>query len=196
MRRFVLQVLSVSLLGLSVGAHASTISAGTYSLNNVTVLDSTNHSFTLTGDVTLNASGIVTSADITLNDPAIGSPVFSVVNSAGGPSGYAPVADYAYIAGSSGQVALYYQTTTDSSGNIDLCIFGVSCNSYQASYSQIYVSSLFGYNPVDLSGGTLVSSTTFKDDPPAAVPEPASLALLATGVLGAAGTIRRRFVRL
>jgi hypothetical protein len=173
-------------LGMTIAAQASSIPAGTYDLNNVTV-----DGFQLTGTINLNASGIVSGAAITLEDAALGNPVFTQVTSAGGPAGYAPVADYAYISDTGvGQLSLQYLTTLDGSGNVDLCILSANdCNSYQASYLQIYNQSSFGYNPVDLNSGTLNASS------PAATPEPGSLALLGTGVLGLLGLARRKFGR-
>lgn len=181
MRRFSFSLfVACALCALS--AHASPITAGTYDLTNTYV-----DGFQITGDVVLNSSGLVTSASLTLEDAALGDPTFTNVNSAGGPAGYNPVADYAYVAGSQGQIELQYLTALDGNGNIDLCILNASCNSYQASYAQIYVSSSLGYNPVDLSGGTL-------DPAAAATPEPSSLALMGTGILCAAGLLRRRML--
>jgi hypothetical protein len=148
--------------------------------------------FHLAGTLTFNASGIVSAADITLEDAALSNPVFTQVTSVGGPAGYAPVADYAYISDTGvGQLSLQYLTALDGSGNVDLCILSAkNCNSYQASYIQIYNQSSFGYNPVDLDSGTLKSGTASSP-----TPEPGSLVLLGTGVLGLVGIARRRFVR-
>jgi hypothetical protein len=44
----------------------------------------------------------------------------------------------------------------------------------------------------DVCGTTDVTISVLANDPPAATPEPSSLALLGTGVLGAAGFVRRR----
>jgi PEP-CTERM motif len=181
-------VIALAGLGIVASAHASSITAGTYDLNDVTV-----DGFNLTGTLTLDASGIVTAADIALQDAALGNPVFTHVDSAGGPSGYNPVADYAYISDSGiGQVALYYLTSLDAAGNVDLCILSANdCNAYQASYIQIYKQSSFGYNPVDLNSGALAAVSS-----PAPTPEPGSLALLGTGVLGVAAVTRRKFRRV
>lgn len=182
-----LAAIALASLGIAVAAHASPITAGTYDLNNVTV-----DGFHLDGTVTVNASGIVTAADITLEDAALSNPVFTHIDSAGGPSGFNPVANYAYISDSGiGQVVLYYLTSLDGSGNIDLCILGANnCNNYQASYLQIYNQSSFGYNPVDLDSGVLASAAATSP-----APEPGSIALLGTGILGLAGLARRRFGR-
>jgi PEP-CTERM motif len=183
-----LVVVALAGLGIVASAHASSITAGTYDLNDVTV-----NGFNLTGTMTLDASGIVSAADITLQDAALGNPVLTQVDSAGGPSGYNPVADYAYISDPGiGQVALYYLTSLDAAGNIDLCILNASdCNAYQASYIQIYNQSSLGYNPVDLNSGALEATSA-----PAPTPEPGSLALLGTSVLGIAAATRRKFRRV
>jgi hypothetical protein len=196
LKTFSLFSIAVLTLGAGVAAHATPITAGTYNLSDVTVTTPTVNNvpgttYSLTGTVTVGSNGLFTSADITLNDAALGDPVFYSINTEGGPSGYDPQSYYAYVVApvnNTGQLALYYPTTADGSGNIDLCTVAGNCNAYQDSYSQIYLASAFGYNPVDLNGGTLVAASSV-------TPEPESLALLGTGILSLAGVMRKRLIR-
>ncbi len=178
MRGSVLIQIAVALAGLGIAAvgQADTIHVGDYGLADVTV-----DGFQLTGTVALNGSGIMDAANITLKDSALSNPVFTDVNSAGAASGYNPVAGYAYISDPGvGQLALYYLPTVDGSGDVDLCILSAKdCNSYQASYMQIYGQSTFVYSPVDLGGGALDAAQPTSS----ATPEPASLALLGTALI-------------
>jgi hypothetical protein len=127
-----------------------------------------------------------------LNDAALGNPVFNVISAEGGPAGFNPVADFAFITttGNTAQLELQYLTTLDASGNIELCTVVGDCNSFQDSNAQIFGPSAFGFNPVDLDGGSLDSAPV--TPPEAVTPEPASLALLGTGIIGVATALRKR----
>ncbi|HTV10006.1 MAG TPA: PEP-CTERM sorting domain-containing protein [Candidatus Aquilonibacter sp.] len=180
--------------------YASSIPAGTYDVSGLSV-----DGFQLQGTVTLDASGIVDAAQIELEDGALGNPVFSQISSAGGPAGYAPTANYAYITDPGvGQISLQYLTAQDGSGDVGVCTASAhDCNSYQASYMQIYESSNFGYGLDDLSGtGELEAAVQSSPGTggsggvtsanSATTPEPASLALLGTGILCVASMTRKR----
>lgn len=166
----------------SAAAHATPIFAGTYTLSGVTVNGSA-----LTGTVTLGSDGLATAANLSYASADYGNPSFNMINS-NGFSGNNPVANFAYIAGANGQVALYYMQTLNLTGGITLCEAGSNCA--QASYLQVYYPDL----NAGLVGGSLASSTA-----PASVsatPEPSSWILLLSGLLmvGAVIVLRRNDV--
>jgi hypothetical protein len=185
---------SISLVGLGLGvaAHATpitAITAGTYNLTDTTITGG-GTVYSLTGTVTLGSFGLVTAADITLNDPALDNPVFDVISSAAF-GGNNPVADFAFVSGSMGQLELQYLPTPDASGNIDLCTVAGNCNAFQDSNGQIFVASAFGFNEVDLnSGGSFDGAASTL--PSAVTPEPASLVLLGSGIFGVAIVLYKR----
>lgn len=169
----ILATLLLCVLSL-LSASASSIPAGSYDLSGVTVNGSA-----LTGSVSLDANGMVTSAS--LGFISSNGAVLSFTNiSSTGTSGNNPVADFAYISGSNGQVALYYFTALNASGGIDLCESGSGCS--QASYLQIYSPNTSG----NLSGGSLTADgaagTGTGAVAVATTPEPSSALLLATGM--------------
>ncbi len=194
----------LSLLSLSVAAHADSIPAGIYSFSAATNVTEDNHSSAtdpLSGTLTFGANGLITGADITLTDGDLGQITFTGNNgiNAGGPSGYAPVADYAYLSSSgvtssgtdwSGQLVLYYETTLDANGGVTVCIEGISCNNYQASYLQVYSPEFNQYQSAYLNEGDITGSSSIPGATMASTPELSSLILFGTGILGVAGLAR------
>jgi hypothetical protein len=177
--------LVVALVGSASFAHATPI---TYDMIGVTTPGGT-----LTGSVTIDsATDLVTAADITFNDAAAGNPVFTNI---GSPNAYNGLGQD-YISGSSnsplnygGQIALYYNTANIGTGNLNICLYVGSCGTEnnQASTVQAYVNGYGG--PFDITGGSL-------DPAPTAAPEPSSLILLGSGLLGIAGLAWRRSSKL
>ncbi len=158
-------------------ASATPISAGTYTLSGVTV-----NGAALNGTITLGSDGLATSASLSYANVAYSNPTFSSINSKG-VSGNNPVANFAYIGGSNGQVALYYLQTQNSFGGISLCEAGSNCA--QDSYLQIYSPNL----NAKLVGGSLAAAAT----PVAVTPEPSAPVLMLTGafMIGAVVVLRR-----
>jgi PEP-CTERM motif len=71
---------------------------------------------------------------------------------------------------------------------------GISINDFAANTKGYYFIADTGINSDTAESGINTAGTP-GGDPPSAVPEPSSLVLLGTGIIGAAGVVRRRIVK-
>jgi hypothetical protein len=167
---------SVSILSLAlvfavpVAAHADT----TYDVTGVF-----DDASTLSGTYTINAAGVVTAADLTLD-----SITFNILDGSTAPVG-----------GITTYTNTYVDTAANGSDYIDLEILGSStvCS------AEIYTCTFFGGPQLTNAFLTpdsqlnLISGSASPET--AATPEPSSLALLGTGLVGAIAMGRRKFLK-
>ena len=184
-----LSLVVVLAAGTALG-HASSI---TFSLINVN-----SSAGSLTGTVDIDtATNLVTSANITFNDIAAGSPIFSGLRSQNTFNGIAQAFLSESGGNPGGDLALYYDITSFGSGSgvLNICLHGKDCGDRGSVSSYVKLNGPNGtQGPVYFTSGEL---NPLIPEPANTVPasEPSSLVLLGTGIAGGAALMARLAAR-
>lgn len=182
-------------VALAMCAAASQATTITYTLSSAstTFSDGNSSHGTLTGTIAVDtATDLVTAANLTFNVPGYSNPVFANVASSTVSNGVTQsfLSDpNSRSQSSSGQLALFFNTASVGSGTIALCTSASICGAAEVEPSFVEMYSNHGTLTYDLTGGTFVSAQPSSTNSVGLTPEPSSLVLLGTGILGVAGSM-------
>ena len=197
--RALLFSVALSLLGLPLAARANTITAGAYTLQDAFV-----SGYSVTGTVTFNASGGVTAADLTFNDPNASNSGYTTFNQVSSTNVYNGLSqNYLTNSANSGQLALYLNTTTDANGWFDLCLGSAQCGTSTGTVDPSALQIYGFYNGLTNTSNPGVAATNFRSGyltagvstASAVTPEPSTIALMGTGLVGLASAAASRSFR-
>ena len=201
-RLFRLAATAAAYAGVSLLAHADTILNFSGSLDTDRYSDTSgdyDHVRPLTGTLTVAADGVtVTAISLTAQvdlakqaDVTNGTVVFKDISSQSVANGMDMLRIEARNGPISADLVLAIPVTSLAGPGGPVCTIGTDCLSYGDLYDVAFPTEAQMYD-LTLPTGTLTNPDYVPPLPTSATPEPGSMALVATGLLGVAGIIRRK----